>query len=119
MKHTKAPWVARKAVGSEEIFADSVTWMVSGGDLTNKETRTYIAECGAHDESEANAHLIAAAPDLLEACRLLINTGQACFADILKLGHIQLKNGSAYRQAKTKANEVITKAEGGIDNDEN
>ena len=63
-------------------------------------------------EKEANGCLIAAVPELLEACQLVMETGQNCFADILKLGHIQPKNGTAYRQAKIKAYQAITKAEG-------
>lgn len=100
MKHTKAPWVARKAYGSEEIFADSVTWMVNGGDLTNKETRTYIAECGAHDKSEANANLIAAAPDLLESCKEMKNH------------FVHITQDSESWEIIERAKQAITKAEG-------
>lgn len=50
--------------------------------------------------------------DLAEVCELVVETGQKCFADILKLGHIQPKNGSAYRQAKLKAKSAILKIAG-------
>jgi hypothetical protein len=53
-----------------------------------------------------------AAPDLLEACKLVMVTGQTCFADILKLGYIQPPNGNDYRKAKDIARQAIAKAEG-------
>ena len=65
MKHTKGTWYSSESVNIHEqrIIAD-------------EETGQTIAVCygrGGHDvresETEANAHLIASAPELLEACK--------------------------------------------------
>lgn len=69
MKHTKGTWYTSGSVNIHEqrIIAD-------------EETGQTIAVCygrGEHDnrksETEANAHLIAAAPELLEACEMLLD----------------------------------------------
>ncbi len=58
MEHTESPWIA------EGPNQDHVTWWVNG-------RPGMVCRCmngaGPEDE-EANAHLIAAAPDLLAAC---------------------------------------------------
>ena len=54
-KHTPGPWEAGRLAGPDQ-------WMVSGGPDGN---RTSIADVSG----EANARLIAAAPDLLRACK--------------------------------------------------
>jgi hypothetical protein len=61
VKTTPGPWMARGA----EVLRD-------GNDLTR---RAFIADCDNHaphildEEGEANAQLIAAAPELLDACK--------------------------------------------------
>jgi hypothetical protein len=60
-KHTPGPWVVRGA--------DTYRWQIEHGDV---KTATVVARVttppkGGTDASDANAHLIAAAPDMLEA----------------------------------------------------
>lgn len=64
-KHTPGPWVDRKpdSVGGSRIYADC-----KGGVLIA--TLGYMRD---KNESEANARLIAAAPDLLSALKLLLD----------------------------------------------
>ena len=60
-QHTPGPW-------EKFFYKGHETWMVRGGKgLT-------LAELANHEteDSEANARLIAAAPDLLEACQSLV-----------------------------------------------
>lgn len=63
-KHTPGPWW----LGRDPCHYDSLT-SISGGSDSNGGIRS-VAEVGGHDvdEAEANARLIAAAPDLLAAC---------------------------------------------------
>lgn len=61
-KHTKGPWIAEFTVPEEG-------W--NGFYILTKDERLYIADAAGYQdmpERAANARLIAAAPDLLEAC---------------------------------------------------
>lgn len=61
-RHTPGPWIV-EAVGP---------WL----EVANEETLYTVAKVnGSGQGPQANACLIAAAPDLLEACRTLIETG--------------------------------------------
>jgi hypothetical protein len=64
MKHTPGPWKVLKQNENlfitEDIFIVASAWT---GVYKNETT----------DDAEANAHLIAAAPELLEACKALAN----------------------------------------------
>ena len=62
-KHTPGPWFAKRA-GGDGYFE----WYV-GRDGENCPIAEDIADPMTRDPSEANAHLIAAAPDLLEALK--------------------------------------------------
>jgi len=70
-KHTPGPWY------SSEKTTDSKTviWAhgkgVTGPNSTNPSK--YVAELYDSNDTPANARLIAAAPELLEACKLAIN----------------------------------------------
>lgn len=68
-KHTKGPWVVRRegrstVYGAVEASLRPYTWQE-------------VAACGpteaGSEQQEANARLIAAAPELLEACQLLVS----------------------------------------------
>lgn len=69
MSHTPGPWIhctdgyPRPDVRAASGRAVAITWMVCSS--TPKTTASYQARC---EEDRANARLIAAAPDLLEAC---------------------------------------------------
>ena len=63
-EHTPEPWVAGNTINNDgeevwDVVAESI------------DSTTLIAECGStkYPECEANAHLIASAPDLLRACK--------------------------------------------------
>jgi len=66
---TPGPWKAR-CMGSE----GSIVWM-DGKDIEQHFRLGMIADCTSRPftESKANALLIAAAPELLEACKLNLN----------------------------------------------
>lgn len=57
MKHTKGPWIN---LGNGDIVARSEDFCGGEKDIAS----VFLT---SNDEDEANAHLIAAAPDLLEA----------------------------------------------------
>lgn len=72
MKHTKGPWHADVRLSGSE---NDRGWRVGGDD------GTFVADVSpiikndrgdASEEGKANASLIAAAPDLLEACKGLL-----------------------------------------------
>lgn len=60
MNHTPGPWTARPCVfdAEGEVQAD-----------VHDSQHRLIAECGAHEDSNANARLVSAAPELLEASK--------------------------------------------------
>ena len=65
--HTPGPWVVRGA--------DTYRWQIEHGEV---KTATVVARIttprkGGAEASDANAHLIAAAPDMLEAAEALIH----------------------------------------------
>jgi hypothetical protein len=65
-KHTPGPWVVRGA--------DTYRWQIEHGEV---KTATVVARIttprkGGAEASDANAHLIAAAPDMLEALEAAI-----------------------------------------------
>lgn len=84
MKHTLGPWeVKRTHLASEDVWyvvTDSKGYGF-GFDIGGKDKQGQIAEakyCGMNpDQIQANAQLIAAAPDLLEACKDAWQTIQA------------------------------------------
>jgi hypothetical protein len=108
MKHTPGPWTIEKA-GDGKFYVQgnrNGERCIIAMDFYDEENEPDL------EELKANVHLITAAPDLLEACKLVMVTSQTCFADILKLGHIQPPNGNDYRKAKDIARQAIAKAEG-------
>ena len=68
-KHTPGPWFAKRA-GDGGYFE----WYV-GRDGENCSIAEDIADPMTRDPSEANAHLIAAAPELLEALKMMLEGG--------------------------------------------
>ena len=65
MKHTKGTWYAGESVNIHEQRM-----------IASEEKGQTIAICYGLPEVEANAHLIAAAPELLEACYHVIENLQ-------------------------------------------
>ncbi len=90
-EHTPGPWAAETGYV-----------MARHGDLT-----TFVADCGRNAEvCAANARLIAAAPDLLAACKLL-----ADYADLDVYGKDD-RGEKMLDKAIAAAYAVIAKAEG-------
>ena len=101
-KHTPGPWW----LGRDQSHFGSLTSIIGGSDSTGG-IRS-VAEVGGPDidEAEANARLIAAAPDLLTACREFVR-----FAELPNV----VDRGDYIRyQAKAigAARAAIAKAEG-------
>ena len=92
--HTPAPWIA---VGAwVEIEDDDIADICScNPESINQEGRSYEEMC-------ANANLIAAAPELLEACRYAILP----IAHLLDLGNLE------YRKVYEELDAAIKKATG-------
>jgi len=106
MKHTPGPWVV-ESKSQEGSFIISRPGRKDGTAFSS----WWIAFVGPCLENDiANALLIAAAPDLLAACKALTESAALCFADILKTGNIDPINGKAYRLAKQAAGDAVAKA---------
>ena len=63
MKHTKGPWKLKAVYGGQEVRVKDGTWPQGTRPLA------VTKNTGWEEENTANAHLIAAAPELLEACK--------------------------------------------------
>ena len=105
MEHTKGPWESEGTL----IFGTSV-----GGCQMEESTflvaqargwghLQYLGEAKAVAEQEANAHLIAAAPDLLEACNDAMEALDFCTTSIYK--------EDKRKQAIVKLMKALAKAE--------
>ena len=102
MEHTKGPWDFSRMGDSVWILAD----------------KTYIAEIITEDdedcyvkgteEQDANANLIAAAPELLEACRLVL----ACVNSNNITEQINNEDAEKLSNVLAGAYKAINKAEG-------
>jgi hypothetical protein len=107
--HTKGPWHTGQGNGEGSIFCESGRMRLESGGTT---LYPVCAISRGWDEGEdaANARLIAAAPDLLEALRGLIDQLEA--AGI----HIPGEDSGQWHGAEgisfSRAIEAITKAEG-------
>jgi hypothetical protein len=70
--HTPGPWMVEPHADDDEVVYVCANYTVRDG-VTRA---TWIAECDLQDgnlpENHANARLIAAAPDLLKACKAAI-----------------------------------------------
>lgn len=101
MGHTPGPWVVGGASGNEgearEIVAASrtIAWSASTWDEDEGDVVT--------EEDDANAHLIAAAPDLLAACKRLASDLSMLRLHVMRVAGPRLED---------LLRDVITKAEG-------
>jgi len=96
-KHTQGPWNTDEQV----IFASSgeavaSTWKFGQFDTGGR---------GSHAEADANARLIAAAPDLLALVCEMLNIAEIDGMD---------ENSNVWRSAMISARAAITKAQGDI-----
>lgn len=99
MKHTKAPW---KRVDLEEIRTEDEEIFIAEILHNDNVSQSLVNEVPEFDEAMANAHLIAAAPELLEALKA---------AEML-LG-LQNQEGTQFEEETiNEIKEAIAKAEG-------
>lgn len=102
-KHTQGPWTIHKQ------NAYHISYVVRGGEKENQ-----IAQCfnwqdkGFDANSEANAHLIAAAPDLLDALKDMLSGWRYIRQDSAH----QCIYGVGWDRAQSAAEAAIAKAEG-------
>ena len=101
MKHTPGPWVADLETYPIMVRSQSETWPLVD-ELGNAEGRTgvFIANTG---DNKANARLIAAAPDLLEALKVILRDHMAVHG----VGDLEMQ------PALFQARAAIAKATGG------
>lgn len=101
MSHTKGPWTVNSRAIEEVKEPSSVIAIVNDGDDNGDEQ--------LKGEWKANARLISAAPDLLEACKKaieFINNG-------VEFGYIQLpEKGDSALLTQPMLEQAIAKAEG-------
>jgi hypothetical protein len=73
-KHTPGPWVVRGA--------DTYRWQIEHGDVkaATVVARVTTPRKGGTDASDANAHLIAAAPDMLDVLESILCDSYICDA---------------------------------------
>ena len=101
-KHTPGPWFAKRA-GDGGYFE----WYV-GRDGENCPIAEDIADPMTRDPSEANAQLIAAAPDLLAALKDMLSGWRYIRQDAAH----QCIYGVGWDRAQSAAEAAIAKAEG-------
>jgi len=108
MSHTPGPWKA----DSKPMLGDS-TIKVSANILDREDILKSICWVSPHDwckgEQQANANLIAAAPDLLEACKKNVELIEAWMNGIFR------RNGITWIEVPTAVSmsrDAIAKAEG-------
>lgn len=72
-KHTPGPWTCHVTVTDDDSWAPGVQKVeVESGETLIASYKTEYVEYPSQDECEANARLIAAAPELLEALSALM-----------------------------------------------
>ena len=100
MKHTKGPWHVKKwqREHANDGFVTAITDSRGHGLFTS-------CQMGSHPKTQANAHLIAAAPDLLEACQLLVKADEEPDDEYNDSRYI-----TAVDVAMTKAKQAVQKA---------
>lgn len=70
LNHTPAPWDVVRINEKGQSTPDGKNWWVYAGNGNGWVGDSYMSAClGSENDAEANARLIAAAPDLLEALR--------------------------------------------------
>jgi hypothetical protein len=72
-QHTPGPWAVRTHWSNKEAFEVYPTHGGNDPDFGEWSAIVEVGDCQYEEESEANALLIAAAPDLLNAVRFLLS----------------------------------------------
>lgn len=79
MNHTPGPWLVDRAGEVRDINSDGQEWGAVANVTPNQLGKRMISE----DEADANALLIAAAPDLLRACESVIRSMDGTFMSVV------------------------------------
>jgi hypothetical protein len=111
MSYTKRPW---KAIHNGRFFEINAPWDGEKEARINSPSVAYVWNVGENTE-EANAHLIAAAPDLLEALRnalARVNDMEIILNEARELGLTLFVCGDSWPELKVAAEAAIAKAEG-------
>jgi hypothetical protein len=87
--HTKGPWHTGQGNGEGSIFCESGRMRLESGGTTLYPVCA-ISRGWDEGEDEANARLIAAAPDLLEACKELVKHLDSLPDDTEKCRHLKM-----------------------------
>ena len=105
-QHTSGPWKLEQGnEGAFEIYVEPKPgefWLICKRAAWQPRV----------EMSEANARLLASAPDLLEALEKTFDLFDACFDDIRKGGSISSDHAHEYRVARQTAKDIIAKATG-------
>jgi len=94
-KHTPGPWTATPS------YINLGEWEIYGNEDGDNAQHIGSIEAEGTEQAEANARLIAAAPDLLEACESMLG--------FLSADTLDLRD---YEQMESEVKRVIAKAKG-------
>jgi hypothetical protein len=105
--HTPGPWFAQRAIGTDDMDCG---WHIEP-EMVDYKYRGMVASVGdaehiggiTHDERDANARLIAAAPDLLDALTRLVDRALAYLDGYVMSGQITRADVEIARAACAKA----------------
>lgn len=104
-KHTPGPWVVGKAARNPYPDPPGDKWSIAAYGCWIAGVYPFVRGCQDDSEAKANARLIAAAPDLLEACRAMVD----CYEGGMDSGCDPPRPDCPACQARA----AIAKAEGG------
>jgi len=82
MNHTPGPWEVQKL--NTSCHAGTIPITKPGWGVAGRESKLIASVCGKAGEQESNAHLIAAAPDMLEALETIMDIGDKACRDIAR-----------------------------------
>ena len=107
MTHTPGPWQVEQMP-----FGGPPGWEVSSCEDTYSQDELFVTVWGSGECTEADAHLIAAAPEMLEVLEDLVDIlEKAARSEMDDEGMVLVSYGAVYF-ALSKAHDVIRKARG-------
>lgn len=97
MAHTKGPWRIGKHTNS--VISDNSNGLEINGATGEEAVKYYGGNLICESVSIENAKLIAAAPDLLEACLKVINGGYGCAPSVEYMDSLKKECEKAIKKA--------------------